>query len=134
MYGYCYPHAYRFKKYGDPHAPRKVGVRGEGFINDSGYKMFKRGGVNIAEHREVMENFLGRKLLPHESVHHRNGVRDDNRIENLEVWSGKHPPGARVQDQLLWALEIIDLYGGLKWPCECSPEQPRSRQQDHERP
>jgi hypothetical protein len=64
----------------------------------------------IAEHRLVMEEVLGRHLLPHENVHHINGVRSDNRIENLELWSSSQPKGQRARDKLEWAREIIALY------------------------
>lgn len=54
----------------------------------------------ILEHRYVMEQKLGRYLLPEERVHHRNGRRDDNREDNLELWTLNHkdPPGVRVSD------------------------------------
>lgn len=52
----------------------------------------------VFEHILVMEQIVGRYLLPHERVHHRNGRRDDNRPENLELWKMKDPPGVRASD------------------------------------
>jgi len=61
-----------------------------------------------------MEQRLSRPLLPDETVHHINGVKDDNRPENLELWSSTHPKGQRVSDLLAWALVIVERYDAKK--------------------
>lgn len=75
--------------------------------------MVRFGTTYIFQHIVIMEEYLGRKLLPHENVHHLNGVRDDNRIDNLELWSTHQPSGQRVVDKIRWAKEILALYEGL---------------------
>jgi hypothetical protein len=65
----------------------------------------------VLEHKKVMSDYLERTLLPQETVHHKNGIRTDNRIENLELWTSRHSRGQRVGDLVGWAKEILELYG-----------------------
>ncbi len=64
----------------------------------------------IFQHTFVMSEFLKRPLTIDENVHHINGIRDDNRIENLELWSKSQPCGQRVSDKIKWAKEILNKY------------------------
>lgn len=73
------------------------------YANSSGF---------VYEHRKVMGESLGRPLLAEESVHHVNGDRSDNRLDNLELWSSSQPYGQRVEDKIAWAREILALYDG----------------------
>lgn len=119
-YGLCPGHLGRLRKHGDVLADKPIrkhsGRSGKGYLNRFGYRMLsrKRGENKFRprfEHRVVMEAHLGRALLQSESVHHKNGIRSDNRIENLELWIRRQPSGQRVPDLIMWAKEILARYG-----------------------
>lgn len=61
-----------------------------------------------------MESLIGRELLTTETPHHKNTIRDDNRPENLELWSTSQPPGGRVEDKTAWAVEWLRFYAPEK--------------------
>ena len=119
---YCSKHYARYRRYGDPSVVKhKRTEKGKvNRINEYGYrlvsvpeKFWVKGGGNsnvTGEHRVVMMEYLGRRLTPEESVHHKNGDKLDNRLENLELWTSSHPSGQRVEDKLKWADEIISMY------------------------
>jgi hypothetical protein len=114
----CYRARLQRKILSDDIPVQKHAKRGEACITPDGYRIItKKGHPNsrkkdgrILEHTFVMSEFIKRPLIKGETVHHKNGVRDDNRIENLELWSTNHPPGQRVKDKIEWAKEILKQY------------------------
>lgn len=102
------------KQRGESH-PNWSGGR---ITNNRGYVLLKKTGHPnaypdgyVLEHVYVMSEFLGRPLREGESVHHRNGLKNDNRLINLELWRQHQPYGQRIEDLVAHAKYILQLYG-----------------------
>lgn len=111
----CYQH---FKKHGDPTKRSDwFNRRSEKIVDSNGYVTVYVGkhpnatrSSRVLEHRYVMSQFLGRPLRKNENVHHKNGDKTDNRIENLELWVTSQPSGQRPLDLMRWARAILKAY------------------------
>ena len=71
-------------------------------------------GRSMMEHRYVMEQVIGRPMLPSETAHHLTGGfagRSDNSPGNLELWTGRHPSGHRIEDVIAYCREMLAVYG-----------------------
>lgn len=111
--GCCDKHYREILKYGKVREfPERRAEHGSGHLDKTGYiRMVNPNGGQIMQHRLIMEKHLGRPLLKTENVHHINGIKNDNRIENLELWTKAQPSGQRLEDKLKWAEEFLTLYG-----------------------
>lgn len=110
----CYQKEYCKSLKGDKHPSWKGGRRvdqyGYVLVNNAEYPGCEAKANTTTEHIVVMARHLKRPLRAGETVHHKNGVKHDNRIDNLELWKSSHPSGQRVEDLVSWAKQLLREY------------------------
>lgn len=106
------------------HEPRPCGARAPSWkggkrIIDGYPATLRRGHPNadrdgyVKDHVFAMSEHLGRPLKKGELVHHKNGIKADREIGNLELClrgARSHPPGQRISDLVTWAAQILAEY------------------------
>lgn len=130
----CGSHRLRFMRHGNydisPNWPNLK--KGTPCLSPLGYMRINIDGKRILEHRYIMEKHLGRKLKKRERIHHINGDKTDNRIENLKLFknNGEHMKNGHpvmwhkrkdryTVETLTKILESISLPSNPKNPCFC---------------
>lgn len=112
--GLCSTHYSRLRRHGTTddlrRKPAQTVADVKWRVNQYGYVVGNLMGRAVSQHRILWEEHHGRKLERHENLHHKNGIRHDNRIENLELWAEPQPTGQRPEDLVAW---VIDHYPNM---------------------
>lgn len=121
-HSWCDAHYARWRKYGDVRADTPIRERrrittsrpliskdGYCYVPAEGHPNANANGL-ILEHRLVVSRDLGRPLTAQETVHHKNGIRSDNRLSNLELRAGPHGPGQDVNDLVAYSVDLLAEY------------------------
>ena len=90
-----------FGKYIDNYGYVKIKCRCHPNSKKNGY---------VSEHVFIMSKCLNRAIGKGESIHHKNGIRDDNRIANLELWDNSHPSGQRISDKVEFYYDYLKTH------------------------